>query len=71
MSVLASLVLATMLLGLAPALAVEPDKPLAVGKRAPDFTLTDHQGKPFRLSDVLAKRRYVVLAFYVKVFTPG
>lgn len=71
MSVLASLVLATMLLGVAPALAADPDKPLAVGKKAPDFTLTDHHGTPFRLSDVLAKRQYVVLAFYVLAFTPG
>jgi len=48
-----------------------PDKPLAVGDRAPDFTLTEQHGKPLRLSELLAKRRHVVLAFYVQAFTPG
>ena len=56
------------------ALAVDAgalDTPLAVGDRAPDLELSDQQGKPFRLSDALAKRDYVVLAFYVKAFTGG
>ena len=64
------------LLGLASVLlavshAVAADRPLAVSEKAPDFTLSDQHGKPVRLSDVLASRRYVVLAFYVKAFTPG
>ncbi|MBI2154009.1 MAG: redoxin domain-containing protein [Candidatus Rokubacteria bacterium] len=47
------------------------DRPLGVGDKAPDFTLSDQRGKPVPLSDLLALRRYVVLAFYVKAFTPG
>lgn len=47
------------------------DKPLAVGDKAPDFTLTDQHGKAVRLSELLAGRQYVVLAFYVMAFTPG
>lgn len=46
-------------------------KPLAVGEKAPDFTLRDQHGKPFRLSEALAKRQYAILAFYVMAFTPG
>ena len=56
------------------ALAVDAaagDRPLAVGDRAPDLALTDQHGKAFRLSETLAKRDYVVLAFYVKAFTGG
>ena len=47
------------------------DPPLAVGARAPDLELSDQQGKPFRLSEALSKRDYIVLAFYVKAFTGG
>jgi peroxiredoxin len=47
------------------------ERPLAVGDRAPDFTLSDQHGKALRLSELLAARRYVVLAFYVKAFTSG
>lgn len=47
------------------------DRPLGVGDKAPDFTLSDQRGKPLRLSDLLAARRHVVLAFYVKAFTSG
>jgi peroxiredoxin len=54
----------------APAVAA-PDKPLAVGAIAPDFTLPDHRGKPFRLSEALAQRDFVVVAFFVKAFTDG
>ncbi len=43
---------------------------LKVGDRAPDFTLPDTDGKPVRLSKLL-ERGPVVLAFYVKAFTPG
>lgn len=63
-------VLASVLLAVLPA-AAGPSKPLAVGEKAPDFTLTDQHAKPFRLSELLATRRYVVLAFYVQAFTPG
>ena len=64
------LVLASILLTASLATA-GPDKPLVVGEKAPDFTLTDQRGKPFRLSEILATRQYVVLAFYVQAFTPG
>lgn len=53
------------------AAAAERSAPLAVGEKAPDFTLPDQHGKPVRLSDLLATRQYVVLAFYVMAFTPG
>jgi len=33
--------------------------------------LVDQHGKPFRLADLLARRSFVVLAFYVKAFTGG
>ena len=51
--------------------AGERDKPLAVGDRAPDFTLMDQNGKPVKLADVLARRDAVVLAFYLKADSPG
>jgi peroxiredoxin Q/BCP len=44
--------------------------PLKVGDRAPDFTLPDTDGKPVKLSELLAKGP-VILAFYTKAFTPG
>ncbi len=43
---------------------------LKVGDRAPDFTLPDTDGKPIALSTLL-ERGPVILAFYVKAFTPG
>ncbi len=43
---------------------------LKVGDRAPDFTLPDTDGKPVTLSKLL-ERGPVILAFYVKAFTPG
>ena len=43
---------------------------LAVGDRAPDFTLADTEGKEVRLSDFRGKKN-VVLAFYVLAFTGG
>lgn len=43
---------------------------LKVGDRAPDFTLPDTEGKAVTLSKLLA-RGPVILAFYVKAFTPG
>ena len=67
---LALLGLASVLLAV-PLAAAAADRPLAVGDRAPDFTLSDQRGKSVRLSELLAARRYVVLAFYVKAFTSG
>ncbi len=43
---------------------------LAVGDRAPDFTLPDTEGKDFKLSEFRGKKN-VVLAFYVLAFTGG
>jgi thioredoxin-dependent peroxiredoxin len=43
---------------------------LEVGDHAPDFTLTDQNGKAVRLSDSHGKSN-VVVAFYVMAFTPG
>ena len=68
---LALLGLASFVLAVWPAAGAEADRPLAVGDKAPDFTLSDQSGKPVRLSELLALRRYVVLAFYVMAFTPG
>ena len=42
---------------------------LAKGMKAPDFTLTDREGKEVSLSDFLGKK--VVLYFYPKDNTPG
>ena len=42
---------------------------LEVGSKAPDFTLSDKEGKPVSLSDFLGKK--VVLYFYPKDNTPG
>jgi peroxiredoxin Q/BCP len=44
--------------------------PLKVGDKAPDFTLPDTDGKPVTLSRLL-QGGPVILAFYVKAFTPG
>jgi cytochrome oxidase Cu insertion factor (SCO1/SenC/PrrC family) len=49
----------------APAVSAEP----AVGKAAPDFTLTDNDGKPWTLSE--RKGQTVVIVFYPKAFTGG
>jgi len=43
---------------------------LKEGDKAPDFTLTDTNWKPVKLSDYLGKKN-VVLAFYVLAFTGG
>ncbi|MGL4493309.1 MAG: TlpA family protein disulfide reductase, partial [Tannerellaceae bacterium] len=37
---------------------------IAVGKQAPDFTLTDINGKPFTLSSLYGKGKYIVLDFW-------
>jgi thioredoxin-dependent peroxiredoxin len=42
---------------------------LATGKKAPDFTLLDQDGKKVTLSDLEGKR--VVVFFYPKAMTPG
>jgi hypothetical protein len=63
--------LAAILLAVSPATAWAADRPLGVGDKAPDFTLLGQHGKAVRLSELLAARRYVVLAFYVKAFTSG
>ncbi len=47
-----------------------PQTHLKVGDAAPDFTLTDTEGRPVKLSDFRGKKN-VVLAFYVLAFTGG
>jgi cytochrome oxidase Cu insertion factor (SCO1/SenC/PrrC family) len=47
-----------------------PQTQLKVGDRAPDFELTDTEGKTVKLSDFRGKQN-VVLAFYVLAFTGG
>lgn len=42
---------------------------LEVGAPAPEFTVPDHTGKPFRLSDHRGRR--VLLWFYPAADTPG
>ncbi len=43
---------------------------LKAGDKAPDFTLPDTDGRPVTLSKLL-ERGPVILAFYVRAFTPG
>lgn len=47
-----------------------PKTHLKTGQPAPDFTLTDTEGKEVKLSDFKGKKN-VVLAFYVLAFTGG
>ncbi len=47
-----------------------PEPTIKVGSTAPDFTLTDQNGKQVKLSDFRGKKN-VVLAFYVFAFTGG
>ena len=57
----------------APPSAPQPAAPkthLKVGQPAPDFTLTDTEGKQISLHDFKGKQN-VVLAFYVLAFTGG
>ena len=42
---------------------------LEVGKKAPDFTLPDEEGRPVRLKDFLGRRE--VVFFYPKAATSG
>lgn len=39
-----------------------------IGRKAPDFTLTDHEGRQVRLSGL--RGRNVVLAFFPLAWTP-
>jgi len=43
---------------------------LAVGQKAPDFTLQGSDGKSYRLADFAGKRGFV-LAWFPRAFTPG
>jgi hypothetical protein len=45
--------------------------PLAVGAAAPDTALPDQHGQAVRVADLLRRRDFVVVAFYVKAFTGG
>jgi cytochrome oxidase Cu insertion factor (SCO1/SenC/PrrC family) len=47
-----------------------PEPKFKVGDTAPDFTLTDQEGKKVKLSDFKGKKN-VALAFYVFAFTGG
>ena len=57
-------------LAVAPLLAAEEPKPLAVGDTAPAFSLPGTDGKTHALSDSLGKQ-VVVLAWFPKAFTGG
>ncbi len=46
------------------------EKSLKVGDAAPDFSLQDQNGAVVKLSEFRGKKN-VVLAFYIKAFTPG
>lgn len=59
-----------MILSLALATGMASGGPPTVGQSAPDFTLNDQNGHPVRLSDFRG-RKSVVLAFYIRAFTPG
>jgi thioredoxin-dependent peroxiredoxin len=44
---------------------------LEVGQPAPDFKLPSTGGDDVQLSEVFAKHKATILAFYVLDFTPG
>jgi hypothetical protein len=54
-----------------PSAAADRETPLAVGDRAPDFTLKDQHDRPVTLSKLIADRDFVVIAFYLKADSPG
>jgi len=58
------------ILAVALAAGIAADVAPTVGQPAPDFTLNDQNGHPVRLSDFRGKKS-VVLAFYIRAFTPG
>jgi cytochrome oxidase Cu insertion factor (SCO1/SenC/PrrC family) len=76
MALLSALAISAAMLAHYPASALQAQKPtppstnLKVGDLAPDFTLTDQNGKQVKLSDFKGKKN-VVLAFYVLAFTGG
>ena len=47
------------------------EAPLATGTAAPDIALADQHGRPVQLGGILERRRFAVVAFYVKAFTGG
>lgn len=66
--------LTALLLALAVCAAAPADEkppPIEVGKPAPAFTLPNHLGKPIALASFAKARRWVLIAFYPKVATPG
>lgn len=66
---LATILLVGSISALAQNAPTPPTTGLKIGDKAPDFTLTDTQGKAVKLSDFRGKT--VVLAFYVLAFTGG
>ena len=56
--------------GLAAQQITPPKTHLKAGDEAPDFTLTDTDNKPVKLSDFRGKKA-VVLAFFPAAFTGG
>ncbi len=67
---LALMLLLTFVLVAAAQQPAPPKTHLKAGDAAPDFSLTDTNGKPLKLSDFKGKKN-VVLAFYVLAFTGG
>lgn len=63
-------VLGLVVLALAWLLKSNAATPLKEGHPAPDFSLPDQNGQTIKLSDFRGKKT-VVLAFYIKAFTPG
>jgi len=71
MKVLSALLASTALAAVLSAQQITPPKTnLKVGDEAPDFTLTDTDNKPVKLSDFRGKNT-VVLAFFPAAFTGG
>ena len=60
----------TLILALAVAAGGGSGSAPQVGQPAPDFALTDQNGRTVKLSDSHGQRN-VVLAFYIRAFTPG
>ncbi len=66
----AGLVLSVALVLAAPAVAQEEEGGLAVGDKAPDFSLKGSDGETYSLAQFKGEKP-VVLAFFPKAFTPG